>query len=109
LEDSIMTTEYESMMSLQPEETEEHTPWSEELAQRIAAEEGLGELTEAHWRVIHTLRQHFVQYGALPPMRLACGVNQYDADCVDELFHSANEAWHVAGLPEPGSEAMVGM
>ena len=101
-----MTTEYESMERLQPEEVSVHSPWSEELARQIAAADGIGELSEAHWKVIHTLREHFVQYGALPPMRLACGLNHLDPHCTDELFHGAYEAWHVAGLPEPGAEAL---
>lgn len=100
-----MTTEYESRESLQAE-TMVAGPWSEEMAQRIADEDGLGTLTEAHWKVIHTLREHFVMYGALPPMRLACGVNQLDPHCGERLFHGAYEAWHVAGLPDPGSEAL---
>lgn len=100
-----MTTEYESLMSLQADATQQ-TPWNEELAQRVAAEEGLGVLTEAHWKVIHTLREHFVQYGALPPRNLVCGANRLEPHCMDELFHGDREAWHVAGLPEPGSEAV---
>lgn len=105
MEDTMMTTEYEATMN-RPAEPPGATPWSEELARCIAAEDGLGELTEAHWRVIHTLREHFVQYGALPPMRLACGINRLEPHCVDELFHGAYEAWRVAGLPDPGSEAL---
>lgn len=100
-----MTTEYEGMASLQPEAPQQ-TPWSEELARQIAAADGIGELSEAHWRVIHTLREHFVKYGALPPMGLACGLNHLDPHCTDELFRGAHEAWRVAGLPEPGAEAM---
>ena len=100
-----MTTEFESVVDMQPE-AEMTAPWSEAVAQRIATNDGLGELTEAHWKVIHTLREHFVQYGALPPMRLACGVNQLAPQCAEELFHGAYEAWHVAGLPDPGAEVM---
>ncbi len=37
-------------------------PWSESLAEQIAAEEGI-ELTPKHWEVIHFLRDHFRQYG----------------------------------------------
>ena len=99
-----MTTEFESIGVSTHGTT---TPsWSEEEARRIAAEDGVGELTENHWKMIHTLRQHFVQYGALPPMRLACSMNQLAPHCADELFHGADEAWHEAGLPEPGSEVM---
>ncbi len=103
-----MTTEFESVVGLEPKvEIEAFTPWSEERAQQIATDHGLGELNEAHWKVIHTLREHFVQYGAVPPMRLACGMNRLDSKCAEELFHSANEAWQVAGLPEPGTEALA--
>lgn len=98
-----MTTEYESTVSVS-HDGGEYVPWSEELAVRIAAEDGIGELTDSHWKVIHTMRQHFVQYGALPPKRLACGINSLEPQCVDELFNGSTEVWHVAGLPAPGSE-----
>jgi tRNA 2-thiouridine synthesizing protein E len=75
------------------------------VARQRAVEDGIGELTEVHWKVIHTLREHFVQYGALPPMRLVCGLNHLAPHCTVELFNGAYEAWHVAGLPDPGAEA----
>ena len=96
-----MTTEYESGLMIGEEEV--HTPWSEEFALQIAMANGVGELTEAHWRVIHTLREHFIQYGAMPPMEMACSLSSLDTHCTEQLFHSANELWQVAGLPEPGS------
>ena len=99
-----MTSEYEFTLH-EIEELTRQEPWSEELAQRIAAQDGIGELTDAHWKVITTLRQHFVQYGALPPKRLACGISSLEPDCMEKLFHGG-EAWHVAGLPEPGSESV---
>lgn len=101
----MMTTEFEGVTGALSEGAGQ-MPWSEELARRIAAESGVGELTEAHWGVIHTLRQHFVQYGALPPMRLVCGLNRLAPHCTEELFRGAEMAWHVAGLPEPGSESL---
>ena len=98
-----MTTEFESVSTAADEEAV-HTPWSEELAQQIATANGVGELTEAHWRVIHTLREHFIQYGGMPPMAMACSMSSLDSQCAEELFHSANGMWQVAGLPQPGSE-----
>ncbi len=80
--------------------------WNEQLARNIASADGIGPLGEAHWRVIRYLRQHFVQYGAAPPMHVACVQNNLDPHCVDKLFHGAREAWRVAGLPDPGSEAI---
>ncbi len=102
-----MTTEYEG--PVETKTPQGYRPWSEGEAQRIAMEGGLGVLSETHWKVIYTLREHFVQYGALPPMRLACGLNLLAPECVEELFGGACKPWQVAGLPEPGSEGMVGL
>lgn len=96
-----MTTEHETLRTPLPAGSE---PWSETVAERIASEQGLGQLTREHWRVIHTLRQHFIQYGALPPMRFACDINRLEPHCVDQLFRSPQEAWRIAGLPDPGEE-----
>jgi len=79
-------------------------PWSEEYAQQIALRDGIGQLSENHWNVIHTLRSHFVQYGAIPPEHIACSVNHLEPHCVEHLFHDAREAWTIAGLPDPGDE-----
>lgn len=98
-----MTTQFE-LLSDTPA-VAQRQPWSESYAQRVALRDGVGELQEEHWRVIHTLRSHFIQYGALPPMHLACAVNHLEPHCVDHLFHNAQEAWTVAGLPDPGDEA----
>lgn len=101
-----MQAEFETVVTT-PTALDEYHPWSEEQARRLAAKRGLGELTDAHWKVIHTLRQHFVLYGALPPMSHACGLNQLDPRCGQTLFQGASEAWQLAGLPEPGSEAVA--
>jgi TusE/DsrC/DsvC family sulfur relay protein len=79
--------------------------WNEDLAQRLAQQDGVGELTEEHWRVIRFLREHFIQYGALPPERSACHFSHLDPHCVHRLFHGTKEAWRIAGLPDPGEEA----
>ena len=97
-----MTTEHETTRST-PSVARE--PWNEVVAERIATEQGISQLTEEHWRVIHTLRQHFIQYGAMPPMRFACDINRLAPHCVDQLFHTPQEAWRIAGLPDPGEEA----
>jgi tRNA 2-thiouridine synthesizing protein E len=104
-----MTTEYETLYYPEPDQASaggSRHPWSEAEAARIAREDGLGELGQEHWKVIHTLRQHFIQYGALPPMRYACDVNRLEPHCVERLFHQPREAWRVSGLPDPGEEAM---
>ena len=105
-----MTSEFE-LSHIVREEDFVKSPdiWNEQLAQQMAREDGLGDLGEPHWRVIKFLRQHFIQYGALPPMRFACEANELDPHCVQELFHGAREAWRIAGLPAPGEEAYTYM
>ena len=97
-----MTSAYETRHRAK---TTPRQPWSEKFAKKLAREFGLERLTEAHWAVIHTLRTHFIQYGALPPMRFACDISRLEPHCVDRLFHSPQEAWRIAGLPDPGEEA----
>ncbi len=79
--------------------------WDDELAQQIAREDGIGELSEAHWAIIRQLRDHYLNSGALLPASHACHLNHQDLDCVDGLFQNLREAWRIAGLPNPGEEA----
>jgi TusE/DsrC/DsvC family sulfur relay protein len=79
--------------------------WNEALAQTIAHREGVGELGEAHWKVIHSLRQHYARFGAAPAMIQICRLHGYPKNWVHDLFHTCLNAWRVAGLPNPGEEA----
>ncbi len=99
-----MTTAYETR---QQTVAEPNLPWTEKFAEKLAREFGISQLTDAHWKIIHTLRTHFVQYGALPPMHFACDISHLGPHCVDHLFHSPRIAWRIAGLPDPGDEARV--
>lgn len=84
--------------------------WSERLASDIARHDGLTELTQSHWGVIHSLREHFDKFGAAPPaFRHVCHVNHLGRHGVEDLFHSQREAWRIAGLPDPGEEARAYM
>jgi TusE/DsrC/DsvC family sulfur relay protein len=44
-----------------------HLDWNEDVAKALAAAEGI-ELTQAHWDVIHYLREEFVDNGGNQPM-----------------------------------------
>jgi len=79
--------------------------WNRAVAQQIAGEDGIGELTEEHWALIQQLRDHYFAHGALVSERHACKTNDLDAGCMPELFGSMREAWRIAGLPHPGEEA----
>ncbi len=79
--------------------------WSEPLAQLIADDLGVGQLSDAHWRVIHTLRDHYARYGTPPVMHRVCQDAGIKRKSVNELFGYCLNAWRVAGLPNPGEEA----
>lgn len=101
-----MSTETEVLARTAPEQgfADEQGIWSEEQARRQAQLDGVGELGEEHWRVIRTLREHFLQYGAAAPERYACHTAHLDDHCIHRLFRSSREAWRIAGLPDPGEE-----
>ena len=83
--------------------------WSADLASRMAKEDGIGELSDAHWHIIKYLRHNYLHMQNVPPARNACHTLHLAPHCVDELFHGMREAWRVAGLPDPGEEARTYM
>jgi tRNA 2-thiouridine synthesizing protein E len=79
--------------------------WGERLAAQIAEEEGVGPLTEKHWRVLHHIRDKFFRLGALPNMRLVCRETAISKEEIYGLFGGCLTIWRIAGLPNPGEEA----
>jgi len=79
--------------------------WDERLASDIAAEEHVGRLTDAHWRVIEHIREKFLRLGALPNMRQVCRATSLSRTQIHNLFGSCQAIWRIAGLPNPGEEA----
>lgn len=83
--------------------------WNEQIARLVAKIDGLDELTEAHWRVIRSLRDYYAHFGAPPMCHHVSLETHMDKHCVEHLFHTQREAWRVAGLPNPGEEAKAYM
>jgi TusE/DsrC/DsvC family sulfur relay protein len=79
--------------------------WNERLAGEIAEKEGIGPLTEKHWRVLNLIREIFFRSGALPNMRRVCRETALSRSEVYDLFGGCLCAWRIAGLPNPGAEA----
>jgi tRNA 2-thiouridine synthesizing protein E len=79
--------------------------WSESLADRIARNDGLGELNELQLGLLHALRREFSRHGTVTALSHVCHLTGQSADCMHHLFPSPREAWRVAGLPNPGEEA----
>ena len=83
--------------------------WSEAIAAALAKEEGI-ELTDAHWQVVHFLRDHYVEYGTSPNVRLLVKVlAKKFGDEVGNKKHLYNlfpngpsrQGCRIAGLPLP--------
>lgn len=78
--------------------------WTEKVALTLAREEeGLDELTEDHWRVIHYIRSYFLDKKLAPMVRKVCKNSGFSLKYIFELFPSgpAKGACKIAGLPKP--------
>ncbi len=64
------------------------------------------ELHEAHWQVIELIRDKYLRLGALPPMRIICKSVGLEKQEMKKHFGSCIQLWKIAGLPNPGQEAI---
>lgn len=75
--------------------------WSEELAEILAREEGLTELTELHWRVVRFLRNYYRTKGKVPlnsELKKATGLTMAEIQaCFPGGIRKSTR--RVAGLP----------
>lgn len=83
--------------------------WSETLAHRIAAQDGLVALTPEQLELLHNLRAEYEKSGGLPAQSHICHLGNQEPDCLQQLFASPLQAWRLAGLPNPGEEAKAYM
>lgn len=79
--------------------------WNESVAEELAHQVDIGELTPDHWLVIYALRDYFSKFGVAPSMNNVCHSHGKDGLWVHNLFFTCLNAWIVAGLPNPGEEA----
>lgn len=80
--------------------------WNRGLARALARMEGIEQLGPDHWSIIYYLREHRLTYGSLPPMSQVCRTRGLDRRAVQRLFGGCRQAWRIAGLPNPGEEAL---
>ncbi len=80
--------------------------WSKTLAKQLAVQSDLYDLSAKHWEVIEIVRERYFSMGALPVMRLICKAAGIDPDQAHHLFSSCKNLWQIAGLPNPGDEAI---
>lgn len=78
--------------------------WDKEIAEFLAKiEEGLDELTEAHWSVINYIRNYYLENKIVPMIRLICKNTGFNLKQIYDLFPSgpSKGAAKIAGLPKP--------
>jgi len=82
--------------------------WSEGMAEQLAREMGISSLQETHWRVIHFIRDYYLQNGRAPlhrELKKGSGMSLLE---IEGLFPGGIKmgARLLAGLPNPKSCGM---
>jgi dissimilatory sulfite reductase related protein len=77
--------------------------WTEELAEVLAAESGIPELTPRHWLVVRFMRERFLATGTAPTIR---SLGKESGVSVKELYAlfpkgPAKLAARIGGIPKP--------
>lgn len=77
--------------------------WSEDIAQEIAHENGVPELTERHWLVVKFMRNQFLSTGTAPTIR---SLGKESGVPIKELYllfpkGPAKLAAKIGGIPKP--------
>ena len=77
--------------------------WDEAVARDFALSEDITDLTQDHWKVIHYLRNYYLEFGIAPMVRKVCKETGFKLNQIYELFPSgpAKGACKLAGLPKP--------
>jgi TusE/DsrC/DsvC family sulfur relay protein len=77
--------------------------WNDTIAQAIAAENGIPELTERHWLVVRFMRRRYLDTGTAPSIR---SLGKESGVAVKELYElfpkgPAKLAAKIGGIPKP--------
>lgn len=77
--------------------------WNEQIAEQIAAENGVEELTERHWLVVNFMRNAYLEDGAAPSIRTLGKASGVPIKELYQLFPKgpAKLAAKIAGIPKP--------
>lgn len=87
----------------------DYQQWSVDAAKAIAAQENI-QLTEAHWEIIHLVRDFYLEYKTSPAIRMLVkalsqklGEEKGNSRYLQRLFPAgpAKQATKLAGLPKP--------
>ena len=77
--------------------------WNEQIAQAIAAQHGIPELTERHWLVVKFMRERYLSTGSAPSIR---SLGKESGVPIKELYQlfpkgPAKLAAKIGGIPKP--------
>jgi tRNA 2-thiouridine synthesizing protein E len=77
--------------------------WTREIAEAIARQEGIPELTEAHWKVIEFCRRSAEDSGKAPTLRTITTGSGISTKEMFALFPKgpAKKVAHISGLGKP--------
>ncbi len=77
--------------------------WTKEIAEEIAREEGIPELTEAHWKVIDFCREYGLESGNAPTLRTITNNSGVSTKEIFSLFPKgpAKKVAKISGLGKP--------
>lgn len=81
----------------------DYTQWNEDIAQELAQQEGIPELTGQHWTVINFMRREYKEKGDGPSIRRLTKESGVPTKELYQLFPKgpAKKAAKIAGIPKP--------
>ncbi len=77
--------------------------WNEQIAEEIARENGVPQLTDRHWQVIDFMRKAYLESGSAPSIRSLGKTSGVPIKELYELFPKgpAKLAAKIGGIPKP--------
>jgi tRNA 2-thiouridine synthesizing protein E len=77
--------------------------WTPDMAPELARAEGIEELTDRHWVVIHFMRKEYFEKGTGPTVRILGKTSGVPVKELYQLFPKgpAKVAAKIAGIPKP--------
>ena len=77
--------------------------WTEDLALEVARQNGIPDLNDRHWKVIHFMRETFLKTGSAPTIRTLGKDSSVPIKELYQLFPKgpAKLAAKIGGIPKP--------
>ncbi|MBT4484980.1 MAG: TusE/DsrC/DsvC family sulfur relay protein [Candidatus Latescibacteria bacterium] len=79
----------------------EPSTWTPDVAETLAKEQSLGKLTDDQWKVIVHMRQYYLEFGIVPPVRKLSRETSFSLRQMKKMFPNglAEGVCKIAGLP----------